>query len=285
MTRLAHILSELGRNLRRHPAISLGSFLSLTLLFLLFDLFWIAAGTSQQFYDSLVAGVRMEAFVAEEVPDSALTDIQGELERIEGLDSVILITRKEARQRLTELVGTDLLVGYDSANPLPRSFVLTLKPDHLTTAATEEMERQLTEMQPIQQVLYSRRWLAKAEKAHSLAIQAGMVLGGLILLTALISSANNIRLMTRVRAVGLEQMRMLGAGRMFLAAPFLLESLLVSALASGVGWAVIHYSLGEVSFTRFDIVTPAPVEIGIYIGACAILGLISGYLGIRKLVR
>ncbi len=285
MTRLAHIVLELGRNLRRHPAISLGSLLSLTLLFLLFDLFWIAAGTSQQFYANLVAGVRMEAFVAENVPDSVLPDIQRELEGLDALDSVILITRDEARRRLAELVGTDLLVGYDSANPLPRSFVLTLEPDRLTTAATEEVEQQLKDMRPIQQVLYSRIWLAKAEKAHSLALQAGLILGGLILLTALISSANNIHLMTRVRAVGLEQMRILGAGRLFLAAPFLLESLIVSALAASTGWAVIHYSLNKITFTRFEIVVPPPGDVGIYIGACALLGLVSGYLGIRKLIK
>lgn len=285
MIRLAHILLELGRNLKRHPAISLGSLLSLTLLFLLFDLFWVAAGTSQQFYANLVAGVRMEAFVAEDVADSVLPDVQGELEQLEAVDSVILVTRQEARQRLAELVGTDLLVGYDSANPLPRSFVLTLKPNYLTIAATEELERQLKEIRPIQQVLYSRRWLAKAEKAHSLALQVGMVLGGLILLTALISSANNIRLMTQVRAVGLEQMRMLGAGRLFLAAPFLLESLLVSSLAAGIGWGVIQYSLERITFTRFDIIVPPAGDVGIYIGACALLGLVSGYLGIRKLIR
>lgn len=285
MTRLGHILLELGRNLRRHPAISLGSLLSLTLLFLLFDLFWIAAGTSQHFYDNLVAGVRMEAFVAEEVSDSLLPDVQNELQRLDALDSVVLITREEARERLADLVGTDLLVGYDTANPLPRSFVLTIEPEYLTIAGTKEVEQQLQAMQPIQQVLYSRRWLAKAEKAHSLALQAGMVLGGLILLTALISSANNIRLMTRVRAVGLEQMRMLGAGRLFLAAPFLLESLIVSALAAAIGWGVIHYSLDEITFTRFEIVMPPFGDIGIYVGACALLGLISGYLGIRKLIK
>jgi len=46
MSRLGHIVSEQGRNLSRHLATSLGSLLSLTLLFLLFDLFWIAAATS-----------------------------------------------------------------------------------------------------------------------------------------------------------------------------------------------------------------------------------------------
>jgi len=44
MSRIAHILKELSRNLYRNPGTALGSFLSLTLLFLLFDLYWIAAG-------------------------------------------------------------------------------------------------------------------------------------------------------------------------------------------------------------------------------------------------
>ena len=72
MSRIAHILKELSRNLYRNPGTALGSFLSLTLLFLLFDLYWIAAGSSERFYTRLLSELKMEVFISEETADSTL---------------------------------------------------------------------------------------------------------------------------------------------------------------------------------------------------------------------
>ena len=67
MTRLSHVLSELGRNLFRHPGTAVASVLSLMLLFLLFDFFWIATMTSDRCYRDLLSELRMELFLPEAV--------------------------------------------------------------------------------------------------------------------------------------------------------------------------------------------------------------------------
>jgi len=285
MSRAGHIFAEQGRNLSRHLASSLGSFLSLTLMLLLFDLFWIAAGTSEKFYSDLISEIRIEAYIAENVPDSSLQAIQRSLRNVAGVAESRLITREAARAELTRLVGTDLLIGYDSTNPLPRSFVITVEPDYLTSEATAAIKSDLLSINGVASVDYSRGWLQKAEGARALVLQVGMILGGLILLTVLITSANSIRLMTEVRAVGLHQMRLLGAGRLFLAMPYLLESLIISVLAAVAGWVVILYFRNEVSFTGFELVLPRLSDIVLFVIASALLGFVSGYLGIRRLLK
>ncbi|MFH1687674.1 MAG: permease-like cell division protein FtsX [bacterium] len=285
MIKWAYILKELMRNLGRHPMASLASFLSLTLLFLLLDLFWIAAGTSHQFYDQLISDVHMECFVAESVSDTSLAEVQDSLEAIEGVLSTRLVSRQDARYELARLVGTDLLVGYDSINPLPRSFVVTPDPGFLTGSRLDQIEQQANASPSIEQVDYPRDWLAKAETARELVRSIGLGLGGLILLTALISSFNGIRLTIRVRAVGLNQMRTLGASKSFLAMPFLLESLIIAALAAAAGWGAIWYGLQKVSFTAIELVLPETADVVAYVGICAAIGLLSGYLGIRRLLR
>ena len=285
MIKVAYVLKELVRNLGRHPTTSLASFLSLTLLFLLFDLFWIGAGTSREFYDDLISNVQMECFVAEIIADTTLPAIQDSLESIDGVLSTRLVSRQDARYELARLVGTDLMVGYDSINPLPRSFVMTLDPGFLTSSGLALIEQQVMTSLSIDQVHYSRDWLAKAETARKLVRSVGLALGALILLTALISSFGSIHLTTRVRAVGLNQLRTLGASKSFLAMPFLMESLIISALAAAAGWGAIWYTLQKISFTTIKLILPEPVEIVAYIGICAAIGLISGFLGIRRSLR
>ncbi|MDH4157902.1 MAG: permease-like cell division protein FtsX [candidate division Zixibacteria bacterium] len=285
MTRIAHLLRELGRSLYRNFGTALSSFLSLALLLLLFDVYWAAAKTSDRFYAELLSGMRMEAFVDEAVPDSTIPLMKNDIDLIDGVLFSGYVSKESAREELSRLVGSDLLVGYDSLNPLPRSFVLSFSSDYLTSAKLAEVEKKLAAMPGIANVYYSSRWLNKAETTRAIVLNIGLVLGALILLSALISSTNNIRLMTRTRAVGFLQMRLSGAGRLFLALPFLLEGLLISGLSAVAGWLLLFYMRGKIAFTQFEVVFPMTDEIVIFCAAAAGLGVISGYLGIRKLLR
>ncbi|HOP07578.1 MAG TPA: permease-like cell division protein FtsX [candidate division Zixibacteria bacterium] len=280
-----YILRELGRNMGRHWSIVFGSFLSMMLLFVLFDFFWIAAGTSQKFYDRLIADLKMEVVLTEEPADSLIAPLMDRVRELPGVISVRFVSKENAREELSYLVGTDLLAGYDSINPLPRSLVLGFDPNYLHSRHLELVENELHAMEGVDQTFYSRRWLAKVEQTTGLIQDIGSLLGILILLAALISSANNIRLMTQTRAVGFAQMRLLGAGKLFLAMPFILEGLLVAGLAAALGWCLIDYGLSRVTFTQFEIVMPDLSQIAWFVFSCTLLGLVSGYVGIRKMLR
>ncbi len=284
MSKLSYLVREFLRTLYRHPGATLGSYLSLTLLFLLFDLFWIAARTSNEFYASLVSDLHVEAFVTDAMPDSSLSRLSTSVTDLRGVSSVEYVSREQARHELASLMGTDLLTGFDSLNPLPRSFVLSIEPEYRRLGAIQEIERQLQSLEGISEVFFSERWLQQIETTRRLIRNMGMALGVIILLTALISSANSIRLMTRARAVGLHQMILLGSGKFFAALPFMLEGFVLGGLSALTGWVFVLYAYKHSEFTQFEIVLPAVADMALFCGVTAILGGISGYFGIRKLL-
>ena len=285
MSRINYILRELGRSLYRFPFTALGALLSLSLLYLLFDLYWIAAGTTEQLYTKLLSELRMEAFVVEQVLEPDIPQLQDGIAHIEGVVGIEYISKDRARKVLLEMLGTDLLIGYDSANPLPRSFVLEFESDALNSTDLASVCTTLSARTDIAQVSYSSQWLENTEQTRFIIRQVGLALGVLILLTAIISSVNNIRLMTRARAVGFQQMRLLGAGRMFLAFPFLIEGMLISGLSAVAGWLAINYGRQQISLTQIEIVYPTYEEMAIFCAAAAVLGIVSGYMGIRRLLK
>jgi cell division protein FtsX len=285
MIRLAYVIRELARNLYRHPGTAVASVLSLTLLFLLFDIFWVAAGTSSRFYRSLLSEVRVEVYIHEAVPDSSLAVTTANLLSVEGVAGAEYVSREVARERLTGMVGTDLLIGYEDANPLPRSFMLTVDETHLNTAAMQQMEIALRDLPGVADLNYSRRWLEKAEAAKALVLEIGLMLGALILATALVSSANNIRLMTRTGAADFRQLLLLGAGRTFIAMPFIAEGFLVSTISAVLGWVVIFYGQTRVQFSQIETVMPPLQDIGLFCLAAGMLGAFSGLLGLRTSLR
>jgi cell division transport system permease protein len=285
MIRVAYLLREFLRNLRRHPGTAVASVLSLTLLFVLFDLFWVTAGSAARFYRDLLSDVRVEVFLDESWPDSSGASLTAHLLTVEGVVGAEFVSREAARERLTGLVGTDLLMGYDTTNPLPRSVILTVHEAVLTTEAMEQLITRLIAVEGADEVHYPRRWLEKAEATKSLILQIGLILGLVILAAALVSSANNIRLMTRARAIGFRQLTLLGAGRLFIALPFILEGFLISGLSAGLGWAAILYGRTRINFSQLEIVMPSGDDIALYCLAAALLGAVSGYLGLWRALK
>ncbi|MEA2031103.1 MAG: permease-like cell division protein FtsX [candidate division Zixibacteria bacterium] len=285
MSRVNHILSELGHNLYRFPGTAIGALLSLALLFLLFDLYWIATATTEQLYTNLLSELRMEVFVAEGVIDADIPRLQSSIAQTENVTTIEYMSRDKARDVLHKMLGADLLVGYDSANPLPRSFILEFEPDAINSEDMAFVSEALSNMTDVAEVSYSHQWLKNTEETRTIIRRLGLVLGVFILLTAIISSVNNIRLITRTRAVGFQQKRMLGAGRLFLAFPFLIEGMLISGLSAAAGWLAIKYGSNQISLTQIEIVYPATKDIVIFCAAAMVLGIISSYLGIRKLLR
>lgn len=273
------------RNLYRNPGTAIASILSLALLFLLFDLFWIAAGTSEKFYSTLLSDLQMHVYVEESVSDIDIASLTNGITEISGVQGVQYINRDMARKELAGLVGMDLLVGYDEVNPLPRSFIITFAPTHLQSAAIETVETSLKSLSGVGKIDYSREWLEKAESTRKIILNAGIILGALILFTTAVSSANNIRLMTRTRAVGLGQMRLLGAGRMFIASPFVLEGFFIGFFSAVLSWLVILYSQSKISFTQFELILPTFSQTALFCLAAGVLGVLSGLLGMRKLLK
>lgn len=285
MLRIRFIIKELFRNLYRHPGTLFGSFLSLALIFFLFDLFWIGAGTANRIYSGLLTQVQMETLIDESVPDSSLAPLASSVNDIPGVAGVRFVSKDDAREELARMVGTDLLVGYDTLNPLPRSFVLTLDPAAVNSASMMTIESALHKVPGIDDVLYSRTWLTKAEATQSLIRKLGLGLGVIILLTAVIISANSIRLMTRARSTGVRQLLLLGAGRVFISLPFLIEGFLIGGLAALAGWGVILYGYTSVEITQFEVIIPHNSDIALFCCGTALLGLLSGLLGLYRLFR
>lgn len=285
MTRIIFILRELARSLYRHPGTVVTSLLSTSLLILLFNLFWVVVGTSERFYKNLLSEMTMDVFLSEELPDSNLPALTGEIKAIRGVLSVLYISKDMARQDLASQVGTDLLVGYDSLNPLPRSYSLSFESEVLNLSEIAEIAGKIQTLPGVMEVSYSRAWLEKVENTKSIILEIGLVFGLIIFSSALISSANNIRLMTRTRVIGFQQMLLLGAGRMFISLPFFIEGFLIGGLSAVLSWLIIFYGYHRISFTQIEIVIPDMNQIYLFCLATALLGGISGYLGVRKLLK
>ena len=283
MSRWSFIWREFGRNVRRNPGTALSAVMSLTLLFVLFNLFWVGARSTDELYQSMISDMEMEVFIPDSVADSTVAELSGRIASIPGVLSLSYITRDAARDALTGLLGMDILAA-DSINPLPRSFVLTFGLEYLTSEKLTEIEQKLAQSIGTTQIQYGKKWLENTEATRGVIRRIGFIIGILILLATVISSANNIRLMSRARVKGLTQMQLLGAGRWLISAPYVLEGGIAGALASAISWGVVVYGKSQLEFVDIAISLPPTIDIVIFCALTTLLGVVSGYFGVSKLL-
>lgn len=283
MSRWGFIWREFGRNVSRNPGTAFSAVLSLTLLFVLFDIFWVAARSTDEMYQTMISDLQMEVFLPDSVADSTVSDLSNRIQTIRGVLSLSYVTREAARDQLTGILGTDILAA-DTLNPLPRSFILTFGLEYLTSEKLKEIELQLSQVVGTTQIQYGRSWLESTEEARSLVRRVGLIIGLLILLATVISSANNIRLMSRARVKGLTQLQLLGAGRWLISAPYVLEGGLAGAIASGIAWGAVFYGRSQLSIFEINVSMPPTPDILIFCGLTTLLGIVSGYFGVSKLL-
>jgi len=94
-----------------------------------------------------------------------------------------------------------------------------------------------------------------------------------------------VMLSARTRMEELVQLQLLGAGPVFLALPYIMEGIFYALVASVGGWLLINYGINFVSFRDIQIILPRPVEIVYFCLAASGIGMIGGYLGIRRELR
>lgn len=281
MSRFFFLLRRPLRDIVRRPLAAMGSFLSLLLLFLLFDIVWISSLSSQKYYNRLISEIDIEIFVNDNVPDSAFEAMHQSISILEGVTKVDIITKDDAHLLLNDLMGADLLTGLDS-NPLPRSLVLTFRDNFLTAAILENYRNRLLEFDGVSNIFYARDWLEQAEYGKSMVSKFVLFLGIVISLAVLLNSIQTVRLSAGANQHEIIQLRLLGAGRGFLLFPFVFEGLLYSFIASLAGWGFLFYGADYFVFKNIEIAFPTSPEIFYFCLFASLMGLFGGYFGSRR---
>lgn len=268
-------------NILNRPWAALGSILSLFLLFLLFDLVWITSLTVNTFYDKIISEIDIEVFLEDAIPDSTISVITEAISSLDGVDSIIYISRDDASRKLEDMMGVNLLEGFED-NPLPRSIIISFEPNYLNSDNLDMLNRDLNRMAGVTDIYYPSRWLIKAEYTKLIVSDILIVLGFVIAIAVILNLLHFIVLSARTRTEELVQLRLLGAGSGFLVMPYVLEGIFYTLIASVLGWFVILYAVDLFSFRNIEIILPVINERFYFCLIGSVIGLVGGYLGIRR---
>lgn len=157
-----------------------------------------------------------------------------------GVETVEYVSAEEAAERFrrTQPERAVLLDGIEE-NPLPASVELRLAPDRRSGAAVRTVTAMLEALPGVAEIGSGNEWIEGYAQAVALIRSVGLSIGAVLALATLLIVANTIRLSIYARRDEIEILRLVGASRTYVAAPFLLEGLIEGVAGGAMGLVLL----------------------------------------------
>ena len=243
-----------------------------------------AKSVSDYFKENMQVIVMMKQKVSE---DDALK-FRDKLENKDFIKNIDFISKEQGQQELAAQLGEDFLDVFETS-PIPISLNITLDADYVSSDSLELVSAKISESPLVEEVVYQPS-LVEALNANLSRISFILaVFIGLLLFISFVLINNTVRLNVFARRFTIHTMKLVGATRSFIRAPFLVQSAFQGLFSAFVAIMIL---LGLLFFVRSEFVQLFEifrldlllVVIGIVIISGLAICLISTWFTVNKLV-
>lgn len=185
------------------------------------------------------------------------TEYKKNLEKISDIDKIVYVSKEQALLNEMEAWGEsgELLEQFKKDNPLPASFVITVK----DIKKMEQVSRQVEKIEGSDKVLASGNVTGILIKIRDITGIFGIVLIVILVAVSLLIISNTIKLTVFARRKEISIMKFVGATNTFIKLPFIVEGILIGILSSLLAFLIVWGGYGYlISYmhTRADVTLP-----------------------------
>lgn len=243
-----------------------------------------ARTVSDYFKENMQITVMLKQDVSEKRAKDFLLDLGSE----RYIKSTEYISVEQGEEEMAAMLGDDFLDVFESS-PIPVSIDVTLKADYVSADSLDMVKTEISRSPLVDEVVYQPS-LVEALNANLSKIS--LVLGVFIILLLFVSFVlinNTIRLNVYARRFTIHTMKLVGATRAFIRAPFMVQAVfqgIFSAMIAILGLiGLLYFIRNEVAqlFRIFSLDLLLAV-MGIVLAAGVLICMSSTYFVVNKLV-
>ena len=274
------VIKEAAAALRRTPIMSVMTAIVIAVSLAICGIFAMLTKRANDSLEEFRAKLIIEAFFAPSVSsDEAQQVTNDKIKPIIGITSFKTISKEEALEEYVKTSGEDVekILGY---NPLPASTRLTF--ENLTSTKAKAIRIQLLAVQGMKDVLYDEKSLVAFEKRSQTIYLLALALGAALLLVSLTIVISTIRLAIESRRDAIHAMQLLGAGRMTIILPYMIEggfAGFIGGLLAGGLILLFHFFVIPAIASDLSTNISSARDYSILFGSGAVLGLAIGMIG------
>ena len=273
---------------RRIANAYLSSVISISLVLLLVGvasmLLVNARGVSDYFKENMQISVLMK----QDVSDADALEYRDLLEQERYIKSTTFISREQGQRELADQLGEDFLDVFETS-PIPVSVDVTLKAEYVSADSLAMVSKEIAKSSLVDEVVYQQS-LVDALNANLGRISVIIaVFIGLLLFISFVLINNTVRLNVFARRFTIHTMKLVGATKSFIRAPFLVQSAfqgVFSAMIANIVLVVMLFVMRNeleqlFRIFRMDLLL---VVMGIVLVCGILICLVSTWFVVNKLV-
>lgn len=284
--RLNYFVVRAVLNIRQNVFVNVLTIGTITLALLIIAIFLLVFVNLEGLADNWSTKVQVTAYFDQELTPQELASLKGKIQVLPGTEKIVYVTKEEAVKRFrARLKGQESLLEGVTADILPASMEISLKKQSRDNLAVEAYVARLKKIPEIKEVQYGEEWVRRYSTFMNFMRLVGALLGGFLVLAVVFIVSNTIKLTIYARKDELELLGLVGATKLFIKAPFLLEgiiqgfagALLTLVILVASYFSFLHNAGNFLSFKPSDAgLSFLPIE---YIAGIILGGMLLGFLG------
>ena len=273
---------------RRLANAYLSSVISISLVLLLVGVAAMLLVNAKSVSDYFKENMQVTVMMKQDVSDEAAMDFQAGLDKERFIRKSLFVSKEQGMREMADLLGDDFLDVFETS-PIPVSIDVTLKAEYVSADSLEMVRNEIVVSPLVDEVVYQSS-LVDALNANLSRISAFLgVFIALLLFISFVLINNTVRLNVYARRFTIHTMKLVGATRSFIRAPFLVQAAFQGVFAAFIAIialvAMMYFMRSEFQqlfeIFRLDLLLSV---IGIVLASGLAICLISTWMVVNKLV-
>ena len=266
----------------------LSSIISISLVLLLVGIASLLLVNARAVSDYFKENMQVSVMMKQSVSESEALKYKDELDQMDFIRSSVFVSREQGRREMEDMLGQDFLSVFETA-PIPVSIDITLDAEYVSADSIEVVKTHILKSPKVEEVVYQRSLIDTLNANLSKISVVLSIFIALLLFISFVLINNTVRLNVFARRFTIHTMKLVGATRAFIRAPFLIQSLFQGIFAAFIAIMAILTMLYFVRSEFEQLFEVFRLELllvvmGIVITSGVTICLLSTWLVVNKLV-
>jgi cell division transport system permease protein len=273
---------------RRLANAYLSSVISISLVLLLVGIASMLLVNARSVSDYFKENMQVSVMMKQTVSEDAAMKYQDGLNKERFIKNTVFVSREQGKREMADMLGDDFLDVFETS-PIPVSIDVTLNAEYVSADSLEVVKEVIVKSPLVDEVVYQRS-LVDALNANLSRISFVLAIFiALLLFISFVLINNTVRLNVFSKRFTIHTMKLVGATRSFIRAPFLIQSVFQGIFAAFIAIIVLVAMLFVVRSEFAQLFEVFRLELllvvmGIVLVSGVVICFVSTYFVVGKLV-
>jgi cell division transport system permease protein len=286
LRRILYICDEAFRTVKRHKGLTSISVIIMSLSLLMLAVFLLATDNLLMLVGEAQEEMKIYVYLRDDTNQATVEQLYREILSQHDVSAVQFVSKEEALADFKTQLGEDAdLLSALRANPLPNSFWVVPKAEFKSRDAMIAMAERFGQLRGVEEVRYGKEFLDKFESIVKSIYTIDIVVGFIVILSAIFIIANAVRLTVISRQKTIEILKLVGATNPFIVAPFIIEGAFQGGVAALLSLLLLRIVTEASRSAIPDLNFFSAEKSLVYLLTCVLIGALGSFMALRRYLR